>query len=120
MSPSELQLARAVSHNHRFSIRTATVEDEHVLERLAGLDSSRPPSGTVLIGAIDDEPAAAIGLADGHVVADPFRRTAELVTLLRARRDQLSSVSAGRSPKRLASGALAPSTLRGTGGPYGC
>jgi hypothetical protein len=66
------------------------------LDRLAELDSQRPLTGPALVGEIDGEPAAAISLADGRVVADPFQHTAQLVALLRMRAGAINT--AGRVP----------------------
>jgi hypothetical protein len=64
----------------------------HVIgaERLAELDSQRPLTGPALVGEIDGRPAAAISLADGRLVADPFQHTAALVAQLRMRARALS------------------------------
>lgn len=84
-----------------YVIRQATVDDQRTLERLAALDGQRELSGRALIGEIDGMPAAAISLADGRVVADPFQRTAQLIPVLTMRRRSLlafaqrPSVSAG-------------------------
>ena len=64
------------------SIRAASPADGPVLTRLAALDSAPAPFGPALIAEVDGEPRAALGLRDRRVVADPFERTAELVTLL--------------------------------------
>lgn len=72
-----------------YLIRHATTDDQSALERLAGLDSQRPFSGPSLIGEIDGVPAAAISLADGRVVADPFKLTAHLVPVMMMRRRSL-------------------------------
>ena len=65
------------------SIRAATTADGRALARLAALDSAPVPFGSVLMAEVDGEPRAALSLRDGHVIADPFARTAELVALLR-------------------------------------
>ena len=72
-----------------YVIRQATIDDDRTLERLAALDSQRPLSGRALIGEIDGSPAAAISMADGRVVADPFRATAQLLPVLIMRRRSL-------------------------------
>jgi hypothetical protein len=54
-----------------------------VVERLVALDSKSSPAPPHLIAWCDGEPCAAISLVTGEVVADPFRRTAEVVELLR-------------------------------------
>src|SRR5207248_8077373 len=70
-------------------IRLATEEDARALYQLAQLDSQRPLGGNVLIGELDDKPAAAISLNDNRVAADPFQRTAQLTQLLRMRASSL-------------------------------
>ena len=68
-----------------YLIRSATADDEAILLRLSVLDSQRVLTAPALIGEIDGEPAAAISLTTGRVVADPFVSTAELVAHLRVR-----------------------------------
>jgi len=71
--------------SHTIIIRSPRIEEAFAVRRLAYLDSRRPLQGEVLVAFVDDEPLAAISLADGAVVADPFRRTADVVELLRLR-----------------------------------
>jgi hypothetical protein len=72
------------------TVRLATSADRPALERLAALDGAeRPPAQPVLIGTMMSRPVAALSLADGGVVADPFAPTCELVELLRLRARQL-------------------------------
>lgn len=75
-------------------LRAARPTDETVLRRLAALDSTRPLRGRALVAEVDGEPVAAISLADGRVVADPFRRTADVVELLRVRQRRLAPTPA--------------------------
>jgi hypothetical protein len=70
------------SHRHR--IRLASDGDRERIARIASLDSSTPIDGPALIGEIDGIAVAVLSLDDGRVVADPFRRTAELVAGMRA------------------------------------
>lgn len=65
------------------TIRSSTVADAAALARLAQLDSSRAPLGPALLAHAGGELRAAVGIADGHAVADPFHPTADLVSLLR-------------------------------------
>ena len=65
-----------------YGIRPATPGDADALERLARLDSQAPLTGRVLLGELGGSPAAAISLADGRVIADPFRPTAHVVAQL--------------------------------------
>jgi hypothetical protein len=76
------------------AIRWATDADRPALERLAALDCAAAPSGAVLIADVGGEPHAALEIAGGAAVADPFRPTAYLVELLRLRAARLRSGSA--------------------------
>jgi hypothetical protein len=66
-------------------IRAAQSRDERALTRLAQLDSARVPRGPLLLAFEGGELRAAISLATGGVIADPFAPTARLVGLLRFR-----------------------------------
>ena len=65
------------------TLRVARPDDAPAVRRLAQLDSSRPPSGRVLLAVVGSEPVAALGVETGTVVADPFRPTADVVAVLR-------------------------------------
>lgn len=67
------------------TIRRAGARDAAAVDRLAALDSSRAPRGELLVAELDGRAVAALSLADGHVVADPFAHTADVVELLRVR-----------------------------------
>ena len=71
------------------SIRRAGPYDAPALHRLAALDSAAPLSGEILMAEVGGKVLAALSLGDGAVVADPFAPTAQLVALLRLRRDQM-------------------------------
>ena len=64
-------------------IRAARGSDGVALEDLAQLDSQRPLLGDVLLAEQDGAVVAA--LAGDRVIADPFRSTADVVSLLRIR-----------------------------------
>jgi hypothetical protein len=70
-------------------IRLATPADVDDLRRLAALDSARALLGTVLVAQSDGEIRAAYSVEQERAIADPFRPTAGLVELLRARTDLL-------------------------------
>jgi hypothetical protein len=74
------------------TLRFAFPDDAQALARLAALDSSQSPLQPVLIAEVEGVLRAALSLADGAVVADPFHPTIALLDLLRARAGQLSSV----------------------------
>ena len=83
------------------SLRRAGVSDLGAVASLAALDEARVPSGRVLIAEVAGEPWAAMSLTDGHVVADPFRRSAAAVELLRARAAHVRPARARRPLLRL-------------------
>ena len=71
------------------AIRMATPDDELELRRLAQLDSASIPAGVLLLAERDGRLQAALSLADGAAIADPFEPTAELLDLLRMRAGRL-------------------------------
>ena len=78
-----------LSNAHLLTIRSASPDDTGVLADLAGLDSAAPLHGDVLLAEGDGRPVAALELASGRAVADPFRYSDQAVGLLRLRADQL-------------------------------
>ena len=70
-------------------IRQADPTDEAAIARLAQLDSAEAPDGELLVAENGHDLVAALPLAGGRSVADPFRRSAEAVELLRIRARQL-------------------------------
>jgi hypothetical protein len=73
---------------NNLTIRRATATDEFAVRRLSALDSAFPPTGDVLLAEMDGELWAALSVDTGHAVADPFRRSGELVELLRLRAER--------------------------------
>jgi hypothetical protein len=77
-------------------LRGSTPDDAPSLRRLFVLESREPsPTGEWLLAEIDGEVAAALPLDGGRPVADPFRRTEDLLALLRLRAKHLGN---GRPP----------------------
>jgi hypothetical protein len=74
-------------------IRHATENDRRALQRLTELDSEQPLSMPALVAEKRGLPAAAISLADGRIIADPFENTAVLRQLLRYRFGALQAYS---------------------------
>jgi hypothetical protein len=72
-------------------IRAARGSDGPALARLAALDSRPLPAGDLLVAEADGELVAALDPASGRSVADPFRRTADLVALLALRGQRLGT-----------------------------
>jgi hypothetical protein len=75
-----------------YTIRVATAVDEPALRGLAEIDSQDPlTAGPVLVGDVGGKPEAAVSLADGRAVANPFVPTAHLLTHLRMRAGALGA-----------------------------
>ena len=81
------------------TIRHATATDEADLIRLAALDSSRVPSGELLVAQVDGNLVAALSVDTGAAIADPFEHTAAIVGSLRLRASQRDRPA--RAPARL-------------------
>jgi hypothetical protein len=82
------------------TIRPAYADDQRALFRLAALDSAAGvPAAPVLVAEVDEELHAALSLADGSVIADPFFPTQHLVRMLRAHAAEISQTRA-RTPRR--------------------
>jgi hypothetical protein len=73
------------------TLRFAFPDDDVAVCRLAVLDSSQPPAGSVLLAEVGGELRAALSLHERRVIADPFRWTAGLIELLHARARQLET-----------------------------
>jgi hypothetical protein len=81
------------SHIEPLIIREAQPTDVAALERLAALDSGRVPSGRLLVAEADGKIQAAVPLAGGPAIADPFRSTTASVSLLGLRAAQLRGLA---------------------------
>jgi hypothetical protein len=68
----------------QITIRPGYADDHLALVRLAALDSAAVPAQPLLVAEVDGELSAALSLADGVTIANPFRPTADIVALLRA------------------------------------
>ena len=66
-------------------IRAARGSDGESLRRLAALDSARVPTGDLLVAEAEGVVVAAHSSTTGATIADPFRRTADVVELLELR-----------------------------------
>lgn len=82
------------------TLRFAFPDDVEAVARLAVIDSSEPPAMPVLLAEVDGSLWAALSLADGRVVADPFRPTVATIELLRARSRQLGRPETRARPPR--------------------
>lgn len=73
------------------AIRRATAADRAAIARLAVLDSATAPKGELLLAEVGGELQAAIEIASGTTIADPFRPTVQVVELLSLRAARLRS-----------------------------
>ena len=79
-----------------YVIRLAGEDDRATLQRLADLDAARPLAEPALIGEIGGRPAAAVSLADGGAVADPFQPTSTCMPIMRLRADAVNAFARSR------------------------
>jgi hypothetical protein len=90
------------------TVRHAVASDRSELERLAILDSAKPPRGPALVAEAGSRMLAALPIGSGRPIADPFEPTAEVVALLRLRADQLAAAPERGSWSRRALSLLRP------------
>jgi hypothetical protein len=83
-----------------FEIRFLAAEDSPELRRLAELDTADAPPFPVLGGIVAGRLVAAHSLATNRQIADPFRPTAEIRSLLARKARQLGG---GGSDRRMLS-----------------
>jgi hypothetical protein len=76
-------LHRRAAWKRPVTLRLAAAADRAALDRLAQRDCRLLPPGPHLVAERQGRIEAAVSLASGELVADPFRRTAELCELLR-------------------------------------
>lgn len=70
-------------------LRLCKAADDPALERLAALAERQLPEGRLVLAVVRGQITAALPLAGGTVIADPFARTAHLTHLLEMRAAQL-------------------------------
>jgi hypothetical protein len=102
----------AATSDGGIAIRIAREPDRGAIERLSQLEGRRL-DGQMLVAETGGEVRAAVAIASGAVLADPFRRTAELVDLLQRSRAHL--VDGGNPGSRL--GRLAAAVRERLGSP---
>ena len=88
------------AHTDDFMIREAGPADTAAVRGLAELDGARAPSGRLLVAEADGELVAAVPLAGGPAIADPFRHTTAIVSLLGLRAAQLRGLARRRTTDR--------------------
>jgi hypothetical protein len=82
------------------SLRLAATGDEAALEQLAQLSGRAHAQGPWMVAEVDGQLWAALPLAGGEPLIDPFRPTAELRELLSLRAKQLGATSASPATLR--------------------
>lgn len=87
----------ASAYAEQVVIRSAGVSDSRALRELAELDNGRVPAGDALVAEVGGRVVAAVDVANGRALADPFVPTADVVGLLQMRLRQLAGASGGRS-----------------------
>jgi hypothetical protein len=80
------------------TIRFSTEADRTRLGELAELDGRPAPRGEALLAEVEGRLVAAVGVADGVAVADPFALTSDTLDLLRLRAEQERERAHGRGP----------------------
>jgi hypothetical protein len=76
--------------NQPVLLRLCTVADDPALDRLAELEGRAQPRGRYVLAEVDGAVVAAVPLAGGRALADPFRSTEQLLPLLELRRKQMA------------------------------
>ena len=92
-------------------VRPATDRDAVALARLAELDSAPPLIGDVLLAEEKGVVVAATSLADGRMIADPFRLTGPARAAIRARARALGAVAPTASLRQRLHGLFRPFRL---------
>jgi hypothetical protein len=80
------------------TIKFSTEADRKRILELAELDGRPAPQGDALLAETDGRLVAAVGVADGTAVADPFVLTGEVLDVLRLRAEQERERTLGRGP----------------------
>ncbi len=82
-------MSNHTAHTPEVTVRLAGRSDTGQLFSLAALDSARSPQGDTVVAESEGKIVAALPLAGGPAIADPFHRTAALVQMLELRAQQL-------------------------------
>lgn len=70
-------------------LRLCRAADDPALERLAALAERPLPFGRLVVALVNGQLVAALPVAGGHALTDPFSRTVHLLRLLELRAEQL-------------------------------
>jgi hypothetical protein len=80
---------RRALRSDRLVLRRADATDGAAVARIAQLDGGKAPSSPALLAEVDGEVVAVAPIDGGRAFADPFRPTADVVSLLERRARQL-------------------------------
>jgi hypothetical protein len=80
------------------TIRISTEADSARIHELAELDGHAAPKGEAVLAEVNGRLVAAVGVADGVAVADPFMLTSDTLEVLRVRAEQERERTLGRGP----------------------
>ena len=86
-------MSNHTTHTSEVTVRLARSSDTRQLFSLAALDSASVPQGDVLVAESEGRIVAALPLAGGRAIADPFHRTLALVQMLELRAQQLRAAT---------------------------
>jgi hypothetical protein len=87
MDSNDMALNRAPYDD--VTVRWAEPRDAEAIRRVAERDSKRTPAGATLVAEVAGQIVAARAVDGGETIADPFRRTSDLVDLLELRSAQI-------------------------------
>lgn len=90
-------LPTAESHQENVELRLCSVADDQALADLAMLAGRPLPFGRLVVALVEGRVVAAVPLAGGLPLADPFEKTEHLVRLLEVRAAQLREPEPRRS-----------------------
>ncbi len=96
------EVAKLVADEAVF-LRLCRAHDDPALERLAQLEGTRMRPGRYVVAELNGTIVAAQPLDGGAPIADPFRRTGEVLPLLRLRVEQLARPTGRRIRRRVLS-----------------
>jgi hypothetical protein len=81
--------AHPTNQPEEVTVRLGRATDAAQLADLATLDCAAAPEGAVMVAETDGFIVAAVPVAGGPAIADPFRRTAAIIGLLELRAAQV-------------------------------
>ncbi|HEX5910966.1 MAG TPA: hypothetical protein VFY44_10755 [Thermoleophilaceae bacterium] len=73
------------------TVRLGRATDSGQLADLAGLNCAAVPEGAVMVAETGGSIVAAVPVDGGPAIADPFRRTAAVISLLKLRAAQMGA-----------------------------